>query len=991
VAKEQEEIDPDKIREMRLKTEARGRWPGLLLFRQSKKGPGPAYLAVLLIGESPISGVNKTQLANALAYIPDGISPPILGPCFSGSAASLDESIGESHHKVGTILSGSATRLQGRGSSTQHDDVFAMTKLLSYLSGLERDQSLNLALVHEGATEYGSGLSSAVKGRQARATGKITDIGFPKDIARLRNVYEDNQMWAKPQAGSPAPNASSGLTLKLRDDLSGRDSVPSYSSAQTPLAQDAGLNEIASILKLDKIRTAGVIATDVMDTIFVMRYLHTACPDVHLFTVDSDLLVARSGDSVSLLGTLAATTYPLFPASQDWTSNDRHMVFDSAISEGVYNAMRLLLHAEGASEEYMLSDYSRPFTPRSPVPPLWLMVVARNGYRPVSLLADGTADPMIHHAQTGSQPAQEGTEKPNETSPRVWILIFGCVAALCALWVIAIIAAQRANWRPLTDFNLRPQETCTADRAAILSVGTASMAGLMLVAFSAPLKFISKAEIGAGQWDGMFAIGAVVLPALIALEIWLVRKAFKSAAGQKLRSRSVAVGAVAGLAAFGLAWNHLLWSDGNLRSFFFIVRGVDLVSGVSPLLPFLLLLPAFAIWSWVALQRRIFTDERRPKLPGDVPPAGVSSDTALEPIAPLAEIARVSIDEAIVSVTARTTVKGGIVFTIAFGVVFWGSISYLHSFEQTTFDWVFRVAVSLLAGIIFLAWGQFLVIWRRFQLWLEQLELHPLRYALTRLPSDKSWSPMWVRQSRKRNYVITARSLETLDCLVQEGPDHQDLPARLKDLAAKIFKAAARGNRECIEDSRDLHNELGKAASLLQTAILEPQWKKGGSDALDSMAGCDEWKDALKKTACDADEQRPYVLASEFVALRYVAYIRYVSLHLENLLAFMSGGFILMVLSLSSYPFLSPHLIGWMFGIMFVILGVGVFRVFAQMDRDATLSRLTKTDAGKLGGAFYVKLASFGALPALTLLSAYFPPIGNFLGSLVQPAVQALH
>ena len=33
------------------------------------------------------------------------------------------------------------------------------------------------------------------------------------------------------------------------------------------------------------------------------------------------------------------------------------------------------------------------------------------------------------------------------------------------------------------------------------------------------------------------------------------------------------------------------------------------------------------------------------------------------------------------------------------------------------------------------------------------------------------------------------------------------------------------------------------------------------------------------------------------------------------------------------------------------------------MGRDATLSRLTKTDAGKLGGAFYyLKLASFGAL-----------------------------
>jgi len=151
------------------------------------------------------------------------------------------------------------------------------------------------------------------------------------------------------------------------------------------------------------------------------------------------------------------------------------------------------------------------------------------------------------------------------------------------------------------------------------------------------------------------------------------------------------------------------------------------------------------------------------------------------------------------------------------------------------------------------------------------------------------------------------------------------------------------------------------------------------------------WKEALKRTAEEAEKEKLITLASEFVALRYVAYIRYVTLHLESLLAFMSGGFILMVLSLSSYPFLPQHLIGWTIGVMFGILGIGIVRVFAQMERDATLSRLTKNESGKLGGTFYLKLASFGALPVLTLLSAYFPTIGSFLGSLVQPAVQALH
>ena len=217
------------------------------------------------------------------------------------------------------------------------------------------------------------------------------------------------------------------------------------------------------------------------------------------------------------------------------------------------------------------------------------------------------------------------------------------------------------------------------------------------------------------------------------------------------------------------------------------------------------------------------------------------------------------------------------------------------------------------------------------------------------------------------------------------------MPPNIKDFAAQVFEASAQRKPEPQEPSKKLRILLGRVAGGLQTHFLEPRWRKGCSDALCGMVASEEWKDALKRKKKDLAEYKPFVLASEFVAWRYVAYIRYVTLHLENLLAFMSAGFVLIVLSLSSYPFVSQHMIGWVIGIMFAILGTGIIRVFAQMDRDATLSRLTKTESGKLGGAFYLKLASFGALPALTVLSAYFPTIGSFLGSLVQPAVQALH
>jgi len=131
-------------------------------------------------------------------------------------------------------------------------------------------------------------------------------------------------------------------------------------------------------------------------------------------------------------------------------------------------------------------------------------------------------------------------------------------------------------------------------------------------------------------------------------------------------------------------------------------------------------------------------------------------------------------------------------------------------------------------------------------------------------------------------------------------------------------------------------------------------------------------------------------LKEEFVALRYLMYIRYVIRHLRNLLGFVVSGFILSVLSTSSYPFQGHRWIGIASTIVFLALGIGVGRVLAQLDRDAILSRLSDTKANEVGRTFYVRLAQFGALPLLTVLASQFPSINSFLFSWVQPALEAL-
>ena len=132
-------------------------------------------------------------------------------------------------------------------------------------------------------------------------------------------------------------------------------------------------------------------------------------------------------------------------------------------------------------------------------------------------------------------------------------------------------------------------------------------------------------------------------------------------------------------------------------------------------------------------------------------------------------------------------------------------------------------------------------------------------------------------------------------------------------------------------------------------------------------------------------------MAEEFVALRFVAFMRYVGVQLRNLLSFAVAGFILCVASVRSYPFLAHSTIGWALTFIFLAFGIPIVIVFAQMDKDAILSRLSDTQPGKLDKAFYVRLISFGALPLLTVMASQFPAIGRFLFSWVQPAIEAMH
>lgn len=72
-----------------------------------------------------------------------------------------------------------------------------------------------------------------------------------------------------------------------------------------------------------------------------------------------------------------------------------------------------------------------------------------------------------------------------------------------------------------------------------------------------------------------------------------------------------------------------------------------------------------------------------------------------------------------------------------------------------------------------------------------------------------------------------------------------------------------------------------------------------------------------------------------------------------------------------------------------IVMALVVGFVYAEMHRDAILSRLTSTTAGELGWDFWWKFISAGAIPVFSLLATQFPEINKILFSWIEPLLQS--
>jgi hypothetical protein len=408
---------------------------------------------------------------------------------------------------------------------------------------------------------------------------------------------------------------------------------------------------------------------------------------------------------------------------------------------------------------------------------------------------------------------------------------------------------------------------------------------------------------------------------------------------------------------------------------------------------------AFAWWASIEIQRARLVAEHRPDIP-DI--AGNEAATNI-----------VRIDQWLGQGLLHVDVSGWMIAAIGIVVTSAAAFPHIRSVDGVLFDRMVCILVISLATLIFLRTYSFLRIWRALYRLLEALELRPIRFAFSNLPNDVSWSPLWEYGARRKSYTLFIRSLESLRSLRECSPHYypglsEDIAA-LEYILAEILTRVNLGIEEEISMTEASQALLARITASLSTVLGDKKWNENNSESVAKLEkACDasmlrkgtaSWfgfgKEAsfnFKATHSDLEPSaKPDVLAAEVVALRYLAYIRYVMRHLRNILSFITTGFILMTLALNCYPFQTLNLIRWSITSVFVLISVVLLYAFQEMSRNEILSRITDTKSGSLDAGFFTRVVSIGALPVLAVVASHFPSVGRFLFSWVQPAISALH
>lgn len=460
---------------------------------------------------------------------------------------------------------------------------------------------------------------------------------------------------------------------------------------------------------------------------------------------------------------------------------------------------------------------------------------------------------------------------------------------------------------------------------------------------------------------------------------------------------------------------------------------MHITSGVSPLIPFLILAVAVIWGAWYTLAALVLSDVRGPRLPAASDFDKNSSTSGGLSLAAvrfrhLSHEGTELLRKVIYPANLDRRVIGLPLLAVVLCALILDFPHPLRSLESQNYNWVYLACWSIVLFVLICDLFRLVVVWIEFRVPLGVLNRLPLRRGFSRL-DDLKGKPLWQLGGSAFDdfFPILGREINTLAKLktfiIGDMSGLSQAIKEVDDAALKVMVAALPPKQGAETETDTQKPKTTKAhrsfAAFWRRSRALPRWSRRSrtSKVLPSLLALHDslahacaaavlflqprWnaetqppnklpespepttESRLKKTVLPQSTE----LAEEFVCLFYYNFISSIFLRLRSILMSVAGMFVLLVLSFSSYPFEPKSSYHTLMTFVLILIITLVAVVMSQMHRDPTLSRITNTTPGEVGWNFWFRMVSFVALPLFTLLASRFPEIGGFLFFWAQPAL----
>lgn len=399
--------------------------PGVLLFQCAGKNRNSITLAlVCLVAESPISGISKVALTNALtarerlldAMTRAGLDEfqdcggltscepvRLIAPYFSGSQSSLILALREwkesdRNRTELQIITGSATALDPEGfgqirdflpncslRSTVIPNKLLMLGIFSYLAGNRSPTpdacravvQERVAILRESNTGFGM---SSVQDRRKQTDRDRSSNCDDENPGGSSNDSPSGSSVSQPWIDFPFPMAIHRLQAELDkspvttpvlpqtdfvepkvSNTNRIDAIPPYDPESAVSSAGQCMRAILATIKRDDIRYVGIVATDIRDVVVLNRLLRKECSNVRVFTTEPAAALLQPEDAAQLRGMLVASTYPLDLVIQEWSQKSSDLPLIPFSTQASQGYYNAILAHYGQSERMV--GYGLPRLP----------------------------------------------------------------------------------------------------------------------------------------------------------------------------------------------------------------------------------------------------------------------------------------------------------------------------------------------------------------------------------------------------------------------------------------------------------------------------------------------------------------------------------------------------------------------------------------------------------------------------------------------------